>query len=176
MNLEGAQAGRPLEPHDPVQPPGFLPREVFLQVITHAPLVSMDLLATDSEGRTLVGRRVNPPAAETWFAPGGRVRKGETLDAAFLRLTKAELGVALPRSAGRLIGVFEHFYDDSPLTTAGQGPSTHYVVLAYHLPLPDPTSRPLPDDQHGNWRWLAADDTAGWAEVHRYTLAYRGHY
>lgn len=115
MSLEGTQAGRLSEGSVPVQPSGLLPPEVFLQVITHAPLVSIDLLVTDSQGRTLVGRRINPPAAASWFAPGGRVRKDETLDAAFLRLTEAELGVALPRSGGALDRCVRSFLRRQPV-------------------------------------------------------------
>lgn len=45
--------------------------------------------------------------------PGGRVCKDETLEAAFERLTQAELGVRLPLAAGTFYGVWQHFYDDN---------------------------------------------------------------
>ncbi len=43
----------------------------------------------------------------------GRVCKDETLEAAFARLTQAELGVRLPLAAGTFYGVWQHFYDDN---------------------------------------------------------------
>ncbi|ELO63887.1 GDP-mannose mannosyl hydrolase NudD [Salmonella enterica subsp. enterica serovar Enteritidis str. 648901 16-16] len=39
--------------------------------------------------------------------------KDETLEAAFARLTQAELGVRLPLAAGTFYGVWQHFYDDN---------------------------------------------------------------
>ena len=142
------------------------------------PLVSIDLLLRDTGGRYLLGLRGNPPARGSWFVPGGRIRKGEPLDAALRRLCDAELGLALHRDEWRLHGVYEHFYDDN---FAGEpGRSTHYVVLAYIAQLPahfgdlqleDRLGR-LPTEQHSGYRWahpraMAQDDT-----VHPYTRAY----
>jgi hypothetical protein len=67
----------------------------FLEVVRNAPLVSIDLIVRDHDGRILVGRRVNQPAKGTWFVPGGSIRKGETLARALARISDAELGVAL---------------------------------------------------------------------------------
>ena len=58
----------------------LLPDEVFAQVIEHAPLIAIDLLVEDKEQRVLLGWRKNPPAQSSWFVPGGRIQKNETLD------------------------------------------------------------------------------------------------
>lgn len=116
------------------------------RLVTHnAPLIAIDLLIIDRACRMLVGRRVNPPAKDFWLAPGGRIRKGEALDAAFARITLAELGIALSRSDASFVGVYEHFYDED--FTGEVGASAHYVVLAYSLQL-EPLSLELPTDQH----------------------------
>lgn len=134
----------------------------FLGVVTNTPLVSIDLLVRDAQGRYLLGRRVNRPAQGSWFVPGGRIRKNERLDAAFARLAKEELGIStLTRGDAALMGVYEHFYRDNFSGVDGIG--THYVVLGYRvlnaLDLPH-----LPVDQHSDYRWatpaeVLEDDT-----------------
>jgi colanic acid biosynthesis protein WcaH len=72
----------------------------FLNAIRLTPLVSIDLIVTDGNRRVLLGQRRNRPAQDSWFVPGGRVRKGETLDTAFTRVVRDELGIAsVQRSA-----------------------------------------------------------------------------
>ena len=67
----------------------LLPDEVFEQVIENAPLVAIDLLVEDQDHRVLLGWRKNPPAQSSWFVPGGRIQKNETLEQAFARITLA---------------------------------------------------------------------------------------
>lgn len=142
----------------------------FLDVVRLTPLVAIDLIVSDAQGRVLIGRRRNRPARGTWFVPGGRIRKNETLDAAFSRIAEAELGIArLARSAARFEGVFEHHYDDN---FAGEpGVSTHYIVLAYSLTLNStaPLGRP---EQHSEYCWLTPAELLSRADVHENTQAY----
>ena len=86
----------------------FLSESTFQTIIGATPLVSIDLIVKNTQGEVLLGYRTNRPAQGYWFVPGGRVQKNERLDKAFLRLTKAELGVSIPRSAATFMGVFEH--------------------------------------------------------------------
>ncbi|MGR7963347.1 GDP-mannose mannosyl hydrolase, partial [Escherichia coli] len=91
----------------------FLRQEDFATVVRSTPLVSLDFIVENSRGEFLLGKRTNRPAQGYWFVPGGRVRKDETLEAAFERLTMAELGLRLPITAGQFYGVWQHFYDDN---------------------------------------------------------------
>ncbi len=149
-----------------------LPFTDFLNVVRDAPLVSIDLLIENQNGEALLGLRNNSPAAGYWFVPGGRVLKNETLDAAFERLTLAELGVRLVRSKAGVAGVYEHFYTDN----AGQRPGfgTHYVVLAYHIQ--HSRLKPLlqlpQGEQHSRWRWQASAQAAIDPSVHPHSQAY----
>ena len=72
----------------------FLDKETFRTVVRSAPLVSIDLVVINSQGQVLLGQRTNRPAQGFWFVPGGRILKNEAMAAAFLRLSKAELGFA----------------------------------------------------------------------------------
>ena len=129
--------------------PGLLAQDDFRRAVDMLPLVSIDLLLRDAEGRYLTGLRSNPPAQGAWFVPGGRIRKNETLARALQRIAREELGVTLPPHAWRPRGVYEHFYDTN---FAGEpGRSTHYVVLAYEADLTlDIASLPL--GQHRRYR------------------------
>lgn len=147
----------------------FLARPDFAHVLRHAPLVSIDLVVRDPHGRVLVGLRVNKPARGSWFVPGGRIYKDERLDAAFARITRAELGLEIARREGEFLGVFEHLYDDNALDEPDVG--THYVVLAYELRV-EPTALSLPDAQHNRFRWITPDEVRQDPTVHENTRAY----
>ena len=147
----------------------FLLRDDFGNVLRHTPLVSIDLIVRDERECVLVGLRRNRPAQGFWFTPGGRIYKDERIDDAFLRITHAELGRALPRSEGTLLGIYEHLYGDNALEL--HDVSTHYVVLAYQLRV-DATSLVLPDSQHGQFRWMSVNEILGDPAVHANTRAY----
>ncbi|WOD18540.1 GDP-mannose mannosyl hydrolase [Paraburkholderia kirstenboschensis] len=142
----------------------------FLDVVRLTPLVAIDLIVSDAEGRILIGHRRNRPARGTWFVPGGRILKDEKLDAAFARIVDAELGIAkLSRSSARFEGVFEHHYNDN--FAAEPGVSTHYIVLAYALSLGNTQQIGRPD-QHSDYLWLTPAELLAHADVHENTKAY----
>lgn len=141
----------------------------FLQVVHLAPLVAIDLLVHDSSGRYLLGLRNNRPAQGAWFVPGGRIHKGESLDAAFARITQAELGQAFDRAQACWQGVAEHHYPDN---FAGEsGVSTHYIVLAYVLG-PVEGLLDLPSEQHQDYRWLSPSELLLEVSVHAHSKDY----
>ncbi|KMM80729.1 GDP-mannose mannosyl hydrolase [Pseudomonas deceptionensis] len=150
----------------------WLSNELFRSVVDSTPLISIDLVVQNSKGECLLGQRLNRPAQGNWFVPGGRILKNETLDAAFDRLTLEELGKASQRSHASFLGVYEHFYADSVFAAPGQGPDTHYVVLAYQLILgADDTLHP-PHAQHDAYRWWSQAEMQTCEQVHANTRAY----
>lgn len=76
----------------------FLDQTTFSTIIACTPLVSIDLVVTNANGQVLLGQRLNRPAKNYWFVPGGRILKNESLAQAFKRLTRDELSSA-PASA-----------------------------------------------------------------------------
>lgn len=146
----------------------LLAADQFKMVIDFSPLISIDLIVKSSEGRVLVGKRLNKPAKGFWFVPGGRVLKNETLTDAFSRLTKVELGLELSIGHARYLGLFEHFYDDSALSDSI---STHYVVNAFVIELSEPVSA-LPIEQHSDYQWLSETDLLNADNVHDHTKWY----
>ncbi|WP_291316533.1 GDP-mannose mannosyl hydrolase [Desulfuromonas sp.] len=151
----------------------FLDPDTFRTVVASTPLISIDLVVQNPGGEILLGRRVNRPAQGCWFVPGGRVLKDETLDGAFERLTEDELGFCRRRSEASFLGVYEHLYADSVFSAAPDGgPSTHYVVLGYHLRLDKESLNGLPRAQHERYRWWPVDEVSVDPAVHDNTRAY----
>ena len=146
----------------------FLSESTFQTIIGATPLVSIDLIVKNANGEVLLGYRTNRPAQGYWFVPGGRVQKNERLDKAFLRLTEAELGMAIERSEASFMGVFEHLYDDSAFDEAV---STHYVVLGYELEL-DISLDALPKEQHNQYSWMKPEELLSRDDVHVHTKWY----
>lgn len=154
----------------------MLSSEEFVVVVERTPLVSIDLVVVDDDGRILVGKRTNEPALGTWFVPGGRINKNETLDAAFERIANDELGPGnWIRADAALLGVFEHFYDTNFTGAAGAG--THYVVIAYAIEADGIRLDQIPLDQHAAVEWVASGGLTGdgrTVALHVYTEAYFG--
>jgi colanic acid biosynthesis protein WcaH len=146
-----------------------VPAEDFLRIVRDAPVVSIDLVVRNAESDVLLGLRNNEPARGSWFVPGGRVLKDERLDAAFARVSRNELGVALSRDDARFVGLFEHFYAENFAGVPGIG--THYVVLAHRIDVSRRFATPA-DDQHGEFRWWSVAALLDSPDVHPYTKAY----
>ena len=146
----------------------LLPKDVFRMVLSSTPLISIDLVVKSPDGRVLLGKRLNKPAKGYWFVPGGRVLKNERLDAAFVRLTAAELGVRVDIGSARYLGLYEHFYNDS---ATGDDVSTHYVVNAFVIELSESVSV-LPVEQHSDYQWLSEIDLLGADDVHIHSKWY----
>lgn len=149
------------------EPSGWLEATTFETVVASTPLISIDLLVENERGEFLLGLRKNRPAQGYWFVPGGRVRKNESLDEAFRRLTRIEIGFELARSEASFKGVHEHFYKNSAF---GGSPSTHYVVLAYHIKIAE-AAIVICSEQHNGSKWMS-QAVIKTKLVHPYTKIY----
>ena len=150
----------------------FLDTDTFRTVVANAPLVSIDLLVSNSDGDILLGQRLNRPAQGYWFVPGGRIYKDESLDQAFQRITESELGRLFVRQNCGLLGVYEHFYQDSVFGQNGNAPSTHYVAIAHQVKLEADEALTPPHDQHRLYRWWKPQDILLSDQVHSNSKAY----
>jgi colanic acid biosynthesis protein WcaH len=151
------------------KPATWLEPQDFERVVRFTPLVSIDIVVRSKDRRVLLGRRKNEPARNSFFVPGGRITKNETLEAAFKRITAAELGVQMELNQARFIGVYEHIYKENFFEKEGFG--THYVVLAYELILSE-TPASLPTQQHDDYVWKMAWEVLDWPAAHENTKAY----
>ncbi len=141
----------------------------FLQVIDSTPLVSIDLLLENNKGEILLGKRINRPAQNYWFVPGGRIRKNETIASAVERISNNELGQQLTVARLQAAGNYDHIYDDNYLNSPGI--NTHYVVLAYRGSLSEKLSLSK-DQQHAELAWWPIDKLLQADDVHQNTKNY----
>lgn len=146
-----------------------LGRDELADVVKNAPLVSIDLIVKNDKGEVLVGLRKNEPARGFWFVPGCRILKDERIAEAFGRTGHEELGINLAFEDASFLGVFEHLYPNN--FTEKEDFSTHYVVLAYEVKVPE-TLLDLPKAQHSEYKWLSAESLHKEQNVHAYTKAY----
>ena len=129
------------------------------------PVVSVDLVVFNSEGKALLGKRVNEPARGTWFVPGGRMWKDESLADATRRISRSEFGVEL--SPIRTLGTYEQVYTDTPK-------GRHFITLAVVAQMPqDAGVGPLNhDDQHSEMEWWDTSELVASPSVHLYSKSY----
>lgn len=138
-----------------------LDKDTFLKIVDTTPFVSIDLIVRNELGQVLLGYRRNKPAQNYWFVPGGRIRKNEKTQDALQRLARGELNIVPP--AGRLLGLYDHFYDDNSYGEPGIG--THYVVCGYEFHV-EPGVQFATDDQHSELKWWDLDALLASDEVH----------
>jgi colanic acid biosynthesis protein WcaH len=70
-----------------------LPDELFYYVSRITPLVNVDLLIKDENGRTLLAWRDDQYCGKGWHVPGGIVRFKETLETRVKKVAETEIGV-----------------------------------------------------------------------------------
>ncbi|MCE7556855.1 GDP-mannose mannosyl hydrolase [Aliivibrio fischeri] len=144
----------------------MLPLEQFKTVIKSTPLISIDLIVRNDEGKVLLGKRLNRPAKGYWFVPGGRILKDESFDVAFKRLVRDELGAN--DIEAKFKGVYQHFYDDNFSEDAF---TTHYIVLAYEIDFNKALST-LPLEQHSSYQWFIESELISNEDIHLHTKWY----
>ncbi|WP_335921513.1 GDP-mannose mannosyl hydrolase [Shewanella chilikensis] len=147
----------------------FLDQDTFKTVIASTPLVSIDLVVINTKGQALLGRRLNRPAKDYWFVPGGRILKNEAIADALKRLTLDELGQAFTMEQASLFGPFDHFYDDYVF---GDEITTHYVAIAFILKLECELDNLPLGVQHGGYQWFDIPQLMTNAKVHKHTKWY----
>ena len=139
----------------------------FSNVIKNTPLISIDLIIENEKGQFLLGKRLNNPAINKWFVPGGRIFKDEPLDDAFRRTTKSEIGMNLERKDVTFYGLYEHFYENNVFDDTF---STHYIVLGHKFKINEDSV--VLNSQHEVYAWFDKELLLKNDEVHPYTKDY----
>jgi colanic acid biosynthesis protein WcaH len=145
----------------------FLSQNIFSTIVENTPLVSIDLIIKDDENNILLGQRINKPAQGYWFVPGGRILKDETLQNAFMRITKDELNVQYTIHEAKFLGIYQHFYDDNVFSKSF---STHYVVLGFEIILKEKSN--FGTSQHNSYKWFEINELLNSDQVHQNTKDY----
>lgn len=72
-----------------------LPEEIFFFVSRLTPMVNVDLLIKDENGRTLLAWRKDQFTEAGWHLPGGIIRFKEKLEKRIMKVAEKEIGVSV---------------------------------------------------------------------------------
>ncbi|MFK5937188.1 MAG: GDP-mannose mannosyl hydrolase [Sulfurimonas sp.] len=145
----------------------FLDKAIFSTIVENAPLISIDLIVKNEKNEILLGKRVNEPAKNYWFVPGGRIFKDETVANAFKRTVKDEIGLDVSINDAQFHGQYEHFYDNNVFNNNF---NTHYIVLSYELRVK--SAKVKLNQQHEAYQFFDIDALLLSDKVHKYTKNY----
>lgn len=145
----------------------MLDTNTFLEVIKHTPLIAIDFIVEDEKGNILLGKRINEPAKDFFFTPGGRIFKNEKIIDAIKRLSYKELGKILTLNDLTFIGVYEHFYENSFISN---NVSTHYIMHAYRYKQNENLN--LPNIEHSQYQFFSKKQICSDVSIHQHVKNY----
>lgn len=126
-----------------------LPQEVFEFVSTLTPMINVDLLVQDEQGKTLLTWRDDPHFDKGWHVPGGIIRFREDRATRILKVAETELGTEVEFDPAP-IAVAEIIDHDRELRG-------HFISLLFRCSLksaPNPDTRFDADaPKAGAWEW-----------------------
>ena len=121
---------------------GWIDEPLYSEIKKVMPLPCVDLLIVN-KGRLLLMKRNNAPAKGLWFTPGGRIYRGETLEAAVRRVLKKETGLA-PDSF-KQVGTMSHIW-----------PEAQTITVFYKVNVS--TDVPEMNIEHDEYKWIKEVD------------------
>lgn len=146
----------------------MLEPDTFKNIVTNAPLVSIDICLVHKK-KLLLGKRTNEPLKGKWFTPGGRILKNEPWQECMRRVAYSELGLVIEDLPSfTLMGVWDHLYENSVMD---ENISTHYVNLPHYCILEERPSLSI-DQQHNDLKWFDLVEVAGKNGFHEYMESY----
>ena len=96
---------------------GFIPDPLYDKIVKCMPIPSVEAIIV-KDGKLLFLRRKNSPARRQWWFPGGRIRRGESVEEALLREVKEETGLTVTKY--RLVNVYSRIF-----------PERHDITIVY---------------------------------------------
>ena len=148
-----------------------LSEEIWRTCVDSMPIFGIDMIIFSQRNGILMGRRINNPAKDKLFVPGGRIYKNERIIDAFNRILLSETGLTFSYKKTTSIGLFEHFYNVTPWSNSEC--STHYIIEARLIEV-DPEDVKLKinlNAQHSSFEWISLEDLDS-KDIHYYSRLY----
>ncbi len=146
----------------------FLKKNLFLKIIRSTPLCSIDILIK-IKNKYIFGLRLNRPAKNYYFVPGGRIFKNENYQLAIKRILKNEVGILIKDIKYKIIGIYDHIYSDNVFEV--KKINTHYFVCAIKIQFKNEIKIKT-DNQHKKFILLTKAQALKHSRVHKFTKIY----
>ena len=147
----------------------ILDKNLWKSIVENMPIPAKDLLFYSKKKGLLMGKRMNKPAKNYYFVPGGRVFKNESRNDAIKRISIQEVDFSIDSEQCFSIGVYDHFYDDSIWENTNI--TTHYIIEAILIPIEDNQEKFNVDSQHSDFLWIN-ESNIDTLNVHEYSKKY----
>ena len=121
--------------------PARIDEPFYSEIKSVIPIACVDLLVVH-DGRLLLMLRKNEPGRGLWFAPGGRILRGETLEKAVTRVLGKETGLEATRVEQK--GTMDQIWSE-----------THFVTTFYRVDVASGDVKM--NDEHSDYRWITGD-------------------
>ena len=147
----------------------ILENELWKKVVDNMPIPAIDFLLFSKTKGLLMGKRINKPARNFYFVPGGRVFKNETRNTAIKRISSKEIGKSINLEDCFSLGIYDHFYNESIWENTNI--TTHYIVEALLIILDSNEFKFNIDSQHSESVWID-ESNVNKLNVHKYSKKY----
>lgn len=125
----------------------IIPNELYFQILRIMPIPCVDLIITNVEQEVLLVKRLNEPAKDKWWFPGGRVHHNEKrIDAARRKLFE-EVGIR----ANYITKIEEILTDEVMLPL--EFSRGHYITTVYRI-LVNQSFDVVLDNQSSMYKWM----------------------
>lgn len=144
-------------------PSSGLPEDVFLFISRMTPLVNVDLLIRDENGRILLSWRDDAYAGKGWHIPGGILRFKEKFETRVLKVAENEIGARIT-------------FDPTPIainqTICTHNTRGHFISLLYKCFLsstfvPKNVGRKKSDNGYLKWHDICPKNLVKVHEIYR---------
>jgi colanic acid biosynthesis protein WcaH len=133
----------------------FIPAKLYQQIIKYTKIPTVDFIFLDSNKNILLWLRNNAPLQWTYYLPGWRMHKNETILQAAKRKAKEEVSVSIDISKLQFVWIYDDNFQDSMF----QWVSSDFLacIFVYHLKDIDKDSI-NEDKQHSEFKFFSYDD------------------
>ena len=146
-----------------------LDNKLWKTIVDNMPIPAKDLLFYSDKKGLLMGKRINKPAKDYYFVPGGRVLKNENRNNSIQRIANEEVGRLMDPNNSSSIGIYDHFYLDSIWENTKI--TTHYIVEAILFVIEDDEIKFSLTNQHSEMVWINELNIEK-VKVHKYSMQY----